>query len=219
MRRNIKKAILGSTGLVALCGTVVGSLFDSQEELLNRKEEELQRENPCVSSGEMASDITEIEIKSELTTAEKARLWIWRLPAPVRTIFVMPLWLIGRGLAALAGSFFTLSNPIFALLVRIVLSVLILFLAIFAFYKLLFPDGKIKDLLQKKRWLWFVGGGIVLAFSDVLLEQYVQNYKVIRFFCMLIVGFAVILLVKNRVFRGLDSPVKRKIVYIPKGIS
>lgn len=213
MRKNrgdklVKRAAAGLAGFAAGIGILLGGLFDTADDLFPDEE---RRADRAEASGSVlretaASGVTHIPLPAELTRMDRLRLWIWNLPAFVRAAVLLPCWAIGRGVIALVKLLTAAISPIAAVFVEFLLQALVLFGLFILLYRLLFPNGKLKDLFQKGRWLWLLGGALLLTAADRVLLYALEDWLWIRILIGAAAALLVIMLVWNRLFRKHAAP-------------
>ncbi len=182
-----------AAGTAAAAALTVGALFDSAEELL-------------AGAGE-AQPVTEaaaVELKTAAahpqTLRERLRAFFLRQNALLRGAVLLPLWAAGKALLTLLSLLSSALSPYWGAILGVLLNALLLIALFGLTYKGLFPDAKLTDLFKKKRWLWLLGGALLLAAADAVLKLYWPDYSPISIFIKLFCGFVVLAALCFRIF-------------------
>jgi len=206
--KQFKRAAAGLAGFVAGIGILISGLFDTADDLFPDEE---RRADRAAASGPVlretaASGVTRIPLSAELTRTDRMRLWIWNLPALVRAAVLLPCWAVGRGIIALIKLLAAAVSPIVMLVFEFLLQAIVLFGLFLLLYRLLFPNGKLSDLFRKGRWLWLLGGALLLTILDRVLLHFMEDWLWIRILIGAVAALLVIALVWNRLFRTHAAP-------------
>jgi len=213
MKQRIQKAArrLGSglAGTAAGMSLLLGGLFDTAEDLLpdeERRAVQTGGTSAVLREEAPSAELVRLPLTTELAAADQLRQWLWRLPSMVRAIVLLPFWVLGRGAIALMRGVLHMLSPIFGFAVRFFLHGLLLFVLFLVLYRLLFLNGSIRTLLRKGRWLWLLGGALLLSAADRIFLLTLEDWPWIRL--LLGVGMAVfvLLLVWNRLFHDHAAP-------------
>ena len=174
------KAAQKAVALVAAAGMLIGNLFSSPAELLQKDEGAIPPPPAAIvdyavpdaspdDDGDDASTPDE-ENEEKLSLRGRLRRRILRLPQFVRALIGVPLWGVGWGITSLLGLLWSaLLSPVFAVVLKWVFAAALLLLAVMLTVKAVFPDIPLKKLLTKRSFLTvFIGMG-VLAAADTAL--------------------------------------------------
>ena len=213
MKQRIQKAArrLGSglVGAAAGMSLLLGGLFDTAEDLLPEEERRAGLSggtSTVMREQSHSAEPVRIPLPAELTAADRLRQWIWHLPSMVRAIVLLPIWALGRGMIALLRGALRMLSPIFGFAARFFLQGLLLFALFLVLYRLLFPNGSIRTLLRKGRWLWLLGGALLLSATDRIFLLTLEDWPWIRLLLGAGMAMLVLLLVWNRLFHDHAAP-------------
>ena len=173
------KAAKKAVALIAAAGMLIGNLFSSPAELLQKDEGAIPPPPAAIvdyavpdagpdDDGDASAPDEEGEEK--LSLRGRLRRRILRLPLFVRALIGVPLWGIGWGITSLLSLLWSaLLSPVFAAVLKWIFAAALLLLAVMLTVKAVFPDIPLKKLLTKRSFLTvFIGMG-VLAAADTAL--------------------------------------------------
>ncbi len=180
-----KKVLISSTvALLTATSVMVGALFDAPDPLLAQ-----QDPSPKVVclDGDGLDDGADEDAGQEEDDTEKSRRRvglraamrerILQLPLFVRLLVVLPLWLIGWTLCALAG---TLWAAVLSPILGHVVGALLLFAALFCVFclsaKAVFPDLPLKKIVNRRSILTLLLGALTLGIADAALPLVWDGY-------------------------------------------
>lgn len=189
-----RRAAAVAAGTAAAAAMTVGSLFNTADELLGGAEAE-------AAIATQTAIVERQEAPARLQRpAERLRTFFLRQNAVVRGVLLLPLWAAGKGLIMALSLLWTALSPYWSVILGALANALLL-AALFAFaYKALFPEARLGDLLKRKRWLWLLGGALLLAAADAVMKAYWPDYRPIRIFIMLFCGLVVLCTLSFRIF-------------------
>ena len=167
-----KAAAAAAVTVAAAAGMVTGTVFDSPADLMG--------EPAAIVSVQTDEDdggtATEERQKGP---AARIREWVLGLPAAVRMLVGVPLWVLGW---VLLTGFSTLwANALTPLLSRVLgwLCLGLILTAVFACsVKAAFPDAPLRKILRPRNVLFLLGMTAVLAVADLALPTVWQGYDV-----------------------------------------
>lgn len=174
-----KKALRTAAGVTAAAGMLAGTLF--------AKPEELTKPDTAVPQAAIVYVEKEKEIPVEEAPEEKkeghfARLRetlrnaVLKLPLWVRRVFILPLCAAGWGLMALGGLLWrAVGSPALAFAGKWILAAAVLFALVCLGLKLLFPDVKMKELINKSNAIAFAAACLLMALADPLCDRFLPD--------------------------------------------
>lgn len=210
-KKKIKqKIVTGTAATVTVASMLVNQVVSDPEALLRPKEQ--NETDPShvetVNTVEHRSYILETDQYEPLTWREQIRIWIQKLPLPVRALIILPLWGIGELINVLVTAL--IASPAGRFLLMLLLEIGLI-LGLFALvWKLLFPDIPLKKVFSKKNIPWLIAGAAILSAADFLLGYYLKEWKVWRVVLMIVCGLAVLTLLWWRLFHKAPDPAQRK---------
>lgn len=164
-----KAAAAAAVTVAAAAGMVTGTVFDSPADLM--------REPPAVVAVQADDDDGAAPEERQKGPAARIREWALSLPAAVRMLVGVPLWVLGwvllTGLSTLWASALT------PLLSRALgwLCLALLLVAVFACsVKAAFPDVPLRKILRPRNVLFLLGMTVLLAAADLALPAVWQGY-------------------------------------------
>lgn len=173
------KAAQKAVALVAAAGMLIGNLFSSPAELLQKDEGTIppppaaivEYAAPDASPDDDGDASTpDEEGEEKLSFRGRLRRRILRLPLTVRALVGVPLWGIGWGITSLLSLLWSaILSPVFAVVLKWIFAAALLLLAVMLTVKAVFPDIPLKKLLTKRNFLTvFIGMGALAAADTVL---------------------------------------------------
>ena len=193
--------------MVLTAGTAVHERFRA-EELLRGPVKEPAATVFQQTDGAEADVIAELpEEERKLSRADAARRRFLRLPAWMRTAFLLPLWAVGALPAALAP----VLAPVWKALLGFAVQAAVLTGLFCLVYKLLFPKRKVRELFRKKNLRWLLLGAALLAAADMILAMVWPKWTPVRAVLMLAAGFGVLWLLWRRLRELFRAPEPEKV--------
>lgn len=167
-----KAAAAAAVTVAAAAGMVTGTVFDSPADLMGEPA-------AIVSVQTDEDDGTVSQEERQKGPAARIREWVLSLPAAVRILVGIPLWVLGwvllTGLSTLWASALT------PLLSRVLgwFCLALLLVAVFACsVKAAFPDVPLRKILRPRNVLFLLGMTAVLVVADLALPTVWQGYDV-----------------------------------------
>ncbi|MBR5341216.1 MAG: hypothetical protein IK151_04735 [Erysipelotrichaceae bacterium] len=214
-RRKIGLGIIA--GLTSI-SVLLGGVFDSSKDLL----EDYPKTPKAVidSIDDYSEDNLEKGGEKE-SYKEKLKRLIYKIPVRVRTVFFLPLWVLGTAILALADMIFkTLIAPFAHLILGFILQTLLLFLIIGICIKILFPDLPWSKIFSKKLFLSVLLGSIFISACDFVIPMFWEKYTFYRNITKFILGLVVILIIlKPFIKKKLANRVTYEIKYKGKTLA
>lgn len=181
-----KKAKLVTTlgTAIASLGLMVAGAFASPEDILEySKDQELDNKNTTTLSGDNYYKYE--TIKENI---------IEKIPLMIRAIIGVPLWLLGSFLIKLFNGVLKLVlSPFISFLLGWLFIFLLLFGIIILCLKMIFPDKKIKELINIKIIVIVLIGSLLIRISQIVLPKIWNDYTYYEYAITLILGLLVIL--------------------------
>lgn len=126
------------------------------------------------------------------TWKERLCIRMQKLPLPVRSLVLLPLWGIGEVITTLLSTLW--SSPIGQAIFHFLLEVGILLGLFVLVFKLLFPNVSLKTLFSRKNLLWIILGAVLLTAADLLLGIFWDQWRIVRIVLMIVCAFLVLML-------------------------
>ncbi|MBR3309467.1 MAG: hypothetical protein IKG00_06190 [Lachnospiraceae bacterium] len=204
--KKVKKKVVGGATAAGLGASVLlGGLFESPEELMQKNKEALQSQqpSPIVMTVNLDEEDTDEDNDSEENSEEesiglfaKIKKKILELPAGIRAIVGVPLWAIGWVIIhVLSIAWEAVLAPVLGFLLKWVLAGLALVGVFAAAMKCAFPHLPLKKILRPKNILFLVLGTVILGVLDKVIPLFWAEYTGYRFLVMLGGGLIVLLAV------------------------
>ena len=199
-----KKIAAGVAATVAVASIATNLAFQPEE--LLHDEAWLARQTRFVQTQDLGDDSIEYSEPEELGKKDLLRLWLLKLPVPIKALFLLPLWALGALPAALVTGLFSAASPILARVLALMLQAGILLGVFCAVYKLIFPERKIRELFQRKNRRWLLLGAAALVTADVGMSFVWNGWPLIRVVLTALTGFGVLCLLWRRICGRLKGP-------------
>ena len=205
-----KAAAAAAVTVAAAAGMVTGTVFDSPVDLL-------QEPAPVVSVQAADDDDGSVPEERQKGFSARVREWILSLPAAVRMLVGIPLWVLGWVL--LTGISTLWAGVMTPLLSRVLgwLCLALILLAVFACsVKAAFPAVPLRKLLKLWNVLLLLGITALLAAADLALPTVWQGYSlysrtVWRVGATCLLAFACCVVLKSQGKRSSAAAGKEKI--------
>ena len=202
--KKVKKKVVGGATAAGLGASVLlGGMFESPEELMQKTSESYPQPSPIVMTVDLDEEDTDEDNDGEETTEEekiglfaKIKKKILELPAGIRAIVGVPLWAIGWVIIhVLSIAWEAVLAPVLGFLLKWVLAGLALVGVFAAAMKCAFPHLPLKKILRPKNILFLVLGTVILGVLDKVIPLFWEEYTGYRFLVMLGGGLIVLLAV------------------------
>ncbi|MDO4572736.1 MAG: hypothetical protein Q4C13_05150 [Clostridia bacterium] len=182
-KRCIRRAAATAAAGVAAVALGLGAMFDSAGDILHGAE--------AATAETAAIAAPKPIVAGAKRPAERLRNFLLSRNAAVRGLLLLPLWAAGRALIALLSLLWTAIGPHGSALPGLLCGAALL-AGLFALtYKGLFPERSLTSLLKRRRWLWLLGGALLLAAADAALGRLWPDWAAaglaIRLFCAFVV--------------------------------
>ena len=200
-----KKVAAGVAAAVAAASIATNLTFDPDE--LVHSAQYLDSHTRYLQTSELAEMELEYTEPEEPSRADQLRTWLIKLPVPVKSLFLLPLWALGAIPVAIGSAALGAVSPILSGILSFLLNAGILFGVFCLVYKLIFPERKISELFKNKknrRWLLF--GVIAVTGTDMLLNMFWSGWSFVRVIVLVVVGFGVLCLLWKRICGKLPPP-------------
>ena len=164
-----KKAAAAAVTVAAMAGVVTSAAFDSPLDLVPEVAEELNLdfEDPTAADEEQKGPLA------------KVRLWVMSLPAAVRMLVAVPLWVLGWVLMSAVSVFWTGAAPVLAGFLNWVCLAIVL-LAVFTLSaKAAFPGVSVRRILRFRNVILIVVLSAVFWMADLALPTVWNDYNLI----------------------------------------
>ncbi len=187
-----KKIATGMIAGVASASVLLGSTFDSPQELLNQTDEKMDPLRDQVQ--ETLNEEQQSHIDASIR--QTARNVVYKIPVKLRMVLCVPLWYLGNALL-FAADFLAakLLTPLACLVLSFLLQTLLLMAVIGICIKILFPDLPWRKIFNKKTVLFVFFGSLFISICDAILPKIWDQYIAYRRLSKFILGSLVILLI------------------------
>ena len=166
-----KKAAAAAVTVAAMAGVVTSAAFDSPLDLVPEAAEELN-----LDFEDATASASEEDQKGPLA---KVRMWVMSLPAAVRMLVAVPLWVFGWVLMSAVSVFWTGAAPVLAGLLKWVCLAIVL-LAVFTLSaKAAFPGVSVRRILRFRNVVLIVVLSAVFWVADLALPTVWNDYNLI----------------------------------------
>ncbi len=200
--KKVKKKVVGGATAAGLGASVLlGGLFDSPEELMQKNQNAYNTQPaPVVLNIDLDEEDTDEDNEGTEETEEesigvfaKIKKKILELPAGVRAIVGVPLWAIGWVIIHLLSiAWEAVLAPVLGFLLKWVLAGLALVGVFAAAMKCAFPHLPLRKILRPKNILFLILGTVVLGVIDKIIPMFWSAYTGYRFLIMLGGGLIVL---------------------------
>ena len=209
--RKIKKRIAaGAATAVTAASILTNSVVSNPADLLKSSSPDasdnshvliLENESPH-------SYILETDQYEPYTWKEQLCIRMQKLPLPVKSLVLLPLWGIGEVITVLLSSLW--SSPIGQAIFHFLLEAAVLIGLFVLVFKLLFPDVPLKSLFSKKNLLWIILGAVLLTAADLVLGILWDQWHVVRIILMIVCALIVLMILWVKLCGKLPLPKRIK---------
>lgn len=178
MKKN-KKKIIKTAATISGIGVLIANLFESPKDIIN---------NEPINNAHIETINNKTHINLVSTIIEK-------IPLLFKIFVLIPLWIIGSIIIKIINKLLLLiTSPILKFLLRTLIIFIILLIIVLLILKLLFPDKKIKELINKKLIISIFIASIILNITDLILMKNTK-YQKIKSIIIFSLGLILILLI------------------------
>ncbi len=167
-----KAAATALATTIAASGAAVDATFDSPQDILQQTyvEPVVEYVDPDTGIDDGVQDDEE-KGKQAVTQAKRTvREWVLELPLWVRTIVVVPLWFIGN-LVMYAGHLVIVGlSPVWGSILNLLLLAAVLTGAFTVAAKAMFPDVKLRQILNKRNFKGILIASVFVFLLDLALK-------------------------------------------------
>jgi hypothetical protein len=191
-KKRKKKIAAGMIAGVTSASVLLGSTFDSPQDLLDNPDEKTEPVRDQIQ--ETLNEKQPARFGASLRRS--IRNIIYKIPVRLRMLLCVPMWYLGNALLFAADLLTaTLLTPIARFAFGFLLQTLLLMGVIGICIKVLFPDLPWKKIFNKKTILSAIIGSIIMSICDAVVPLFWDRYRVYRRLSKLILGSVVILLI------------------------
>ena len=209
--KKLKKRIAAGTATaVTAASLLTNSVVADPADLLKDPPADTPENSHVYVMEDMAgrSYILETDQYEPYTWKEKLCIRMQKLPLPVRSLVLLPLWGIGEVLSTLFTSIW--SSPIGHAILHFLLEIGILIGLFVLVFKLLFPNVPLKTLFSKKNLPWILLGAAVITAADVILGFVWDQWKIWRIVLMALCAFLVLMVLWLKICGKFPAPQRVK---------
>ncbi len=199
-----KKIAAGVAVTVAVASVATNLAFTPEE--LTHDQAWLEAHTRTMQPGDLGEAEIEYTEPEELSRTDTLRARLLRLPAVVKTLLLMPLWLLGAIPVAIGTGLLSALSPVWGAIASFLLQAAVLLGVFCAVYKLVFPNRSVKELLKKKNRRWLLVGALALAGVNLVLGLAWDGWPLVRFILFAVAGFGVLFLLWGRICGKLPIP-------------
>lgn len=199
-----KKVAAGVAATVAIASIATNLAFTPDELLHNQAY--LESHTRYIQMDEQGEYEIEYSEPEELGKKDSARVWLLKLPVPIKALILLPLWVLGAIPVAIGTGLVSALSPIWAQIMSFVLQAAVLVGVFCVVYKLIFPNRKITELFQKKNRRWLLLGALGVTTLNFVLSAAWPGWSVARVIIMIVGGFGILCLLWKRICGKLKAP-------------
>ena len=197
-----KAAATALATTIAASGAAVDATFDSPQDILQNTYVEpvvdyVTPDGTIDDDGSAQDD--EDKGKQAVTAAKKTlREWVLELPLAVRAIVVVPLWFVGN-LVMYAGHLVIVGlSPVWGSILNLLLLAAVLTGAFTVAAKAMFPDVKLRQILNKRNFKGILIAAVFVFLLDLALKVGWPPYMQYRTIAIALFTLAVLFLLVMR---------------------
>lgn len=194
MKKKTAAIVVGSAAVLSL-GAGVNQGFEA--------EELLQSAARLEESGDTDYSIHYTE-QGELSSADRIRAAVIRLPVAVKALILLPLWVLGAVPVALVTAL--VGSPIVSTVLNFALQGGVLAGVFCLVYKLLFPKKKVRELFKRRNLKWLMAGSGAAVGVNWVLSEIWSGWAFLRVILFLAVGFGILCLLYKRICGKFKAP-------------
>ena len=165
-----KKVAAAVVTAAAVTGVVTSAAFDSPLDLVPEVAEELNLD---------FEDGTAVEDTDQKSPLAKVRIWVMGLPAAVRMLVAVPLWVMGWVLMSAVSVFWAGAAPVLAGLLNWVCLAIVLLVVFTVASKAAFPGVSVRRILRPGNVLLIVVLSAIFWVADLALPTVWNDYNLI----------------------------------------
>lgn len=199
-----KKVAAGVAATVAIASIATNLAFTPDELLHNQAY--LESHTRYIQMDERGEYEIEYSEPEELGKKDSTRVWLLKLPVPIKALILLPLWVLGAIPVAIGTGLVSALSPIWAQIMSFVLQAAVLVGVFCVVYKLIFPNRKITELFQKKNRRWLLLGALGVTTLNFVLSAAWPGWSVARVIIMIVGGFGILCLLWKRICGKLKAP-------------
>ena len=165
-----KKVAAAVVTAAAVTGVVTSAAFDSPLDLVPEVAEELNLD---------FEDGTAVEDTDQKSPLAKVRIWVMGLPAAVRMLVAVPLWVMGWVLMSAVSVFWAGAAPVLAGLLNWVCLAIVLLVVFTVASKAAFPGVSVRRILRPGNVLLIVVLSAIFWVADLALPTVWNDYNLV----------------------------------------
>ena len=165
-----QKAAAAAVTVAAVAGVATSTAFDSPLDLVPEALEELNLD---------FEDGTSAQESEQKGPFAKLRIWVMGLPAAVRMLVAVPLWIFGRVLISAVSVFWTGAAPVLAGLLNWACLALVLLGVFTVAAKAAFPDVSVRRILRFHNVVLLLGLSAVFWVADLALPTVWSDHNLV----------------------------------------
>ena len=165
----VNRKLAAGVAVTVAVASIATNLAFQPEELLH-SHTYLENHIRYVQEDDGDGTLFEYTEQEKLGKKDQLRLWLLKLPVPVKALFLLPLWALGAVPVALGTALAGALSPIWAQLLGFVLEAGLLTGVFCLVYKLIFPKRKLRELFRKKNRRWILAGAAALTAVNFALS-------------------------------------------------
>ena len=199
-----KKLAAGVAVTVAVTSIAANLAFKPEEPLHDPGYWEIRTR--YVEPGDEEDAAVEYTEPEELGRRDRLRIWLLKLPVPIKALFLLPLWALGALPVALGTALVSALSPVWAQALSFVLQAALLLGVFCVVYKLIFPKRKLKELFSRKNRRWLLIGAAALTVVNFALSCAWPGWSLARALLMAVAAFGILCLLWRRICGKLQAP-------------
>lgn len=209
--RKLKKRIVAGTATAVTAASILtNSVVSDPADLLKTPSSDTPDNSHVYIMEDNANRnyILETDQYEPYTWKEQLCIRMQKLPLPVRSLVLLPLWGIGEVITTLFTTLW--SSPVGQAIFHFLLEIGILIGLFILVFKLLFPNVPLKTLFSKKNLPWILLGAAVLTAADLILGIFWNQWKIWRIVLMAICAFLVLMVLWIKICGKIPAPKRVK---------
>ena len=184
-----KRVRQGLLAVLTSASVLVGTTFDSPEDILNKYDKPIK---PLVEDADKQESVDK---KTDNHSKDYFKNIIYKIPLNIRLYIFVPLWFLGTGIIYAFEILLKIIEPLTHILIGSVIHFLLLLGIVGICVKLLFPNLPLSKIFNKKTLLLIILGSIILSLCDLIMPIFLDKYRMYRTISKLIIGISLLAII------------------------
>lgn len=199
-----KKVAAGVAVTVAVASVATNLAFQPDE--LTHDHAYLESHTRYIQMDDQGDYDIEYSEPEELNKKDSLRVWLLKLPVPIKALILLPLWALGSIPVAIGTGIVSGIAPIWGQILSFILQAAVLVGVFCGVYKLIFPNRKLTELFKKKNRRWLLLGAVAVTGLNFILSAAWPGWSILRVILMTAGGFGILCLLWHRICGKLKGP-------------